>query len=240
MNRNEFIQAFQASGEITQAALVQLTTGAGVPNKDDTAAFGLDGALMEFSRDIPLVESVSQAWAGSPVTMEYWYHKSQVLSIESPTGQHPIALLDLSVVEVDGEAGSFYLSQIANGANYKLRYTALHRIPPMPESGDSDAPVDVTIPAYLHAAYFKLAAAVLYERLAGKHAETAGSSFAADSVSYQTKSGEYSRLAKEARKAYRRMLGLPEDFQMEYAGFSVELEQPDYRSMPEAIWPTLP
>jgi hypothetical protein len=236
MNRSEFIQSFVIAGEVTREALTELSNAIGVPAVEDVAAIALDGALLEFSQDSPKVATIAGTWAGAAVPLTGWYERSALLTVESPTGAHPPTYVDSSLIELDTDAGTVYLS-ISTGVLYKVRYTILHTIPTMPTGGAT--PTDISIPASLHKAFFKLAAAGLFEMLAGKYADTVGSAFQADSVNHQTKTGEYLRLAKEARTRYRLLLGLPEKPSLEYAGFGVELDQADYRTFPESsIWPT--
>lgn len=234
MNRTDFISKFQASGEVTAEALTQLAAVTGVQDPAAIAAAAMDAALVEFSRASRRVLSVSDSWAEAAVTLANWYEGSTLLTVECPTGTHPPTYLAPSQIELDQDAGTVYLISIASGTAYKIRYTVMHEIPAMPE-GDDD-PEDVTIPASQHTAFFRLTAAVIFERLAGRYAETTGSGFAADSVQYQTKTGEYLKLAKEARRQYRLALGLPETPSPDIAGFSVEYETPPWRTMPEVPW----
>jgi hypothetical protein len=133
----------------------------------------------------------------------------------------------------------------STGSAYKIRYTAIHDLP-YPKDEDTETEQDtaaaasVTIVDAHHQPFFRLTAAYGFDRLASLHGETIATAFAGDSVSHQTKSGEYIRLAKEARIQYRRMLGLPDNpavmpFMMHQA-----FDQPAHRIFNEdAPWPTV-
>lgn len=234
MNSKDFGAAFETSGEVTTAHLSELVA-AGMGGDPTAAALKmLEAALLEFSRVRPyVITTAAAAWAGTAVTLTSWYGMSELRHIECPTGAHPKTLLLPEQYDLDTESGALYLIGVDTGTLYSVRYTALHQIPAMP-TGDGTA-TPITIPDAMHAAYYKLAAAHVFDRLAARYAETTGASFTADSVSYQTKSGEYSRLAKAARAAFRTALGVAEEPHVGYAGFVSELDPAEYRSMPE-VW----
>lgn len=232
MNRIEFGQAFQRSGEVTLAQLRELATATGTPSPEEMSLAVLDSVLLEFSRDrARIVTTTASAWGGVAVALSGWFAHSSILYVESPVGSHPRTDLRSTEYEIDRETGSLYLTGVEAGAQYRVRYRALHEIAAMPTGGS--APTDATIPTALAPAYFKLAAAAVFDRLASRYAETVGSGFSADAVSWQTQSGEYRKLADRARAQYRQLLGLTDAPAVEAVGFSVELEQADYRSQPE-------
>lgn len=240
MNRSEFVQAFRNSGEVTSSHLDQLASAVAGGTAEQAAEALLDGVLLEFSRDrARIVTTTAAAWAGTDITLTGWFLHSSIVFVETPTGQHPPTYITADDYDLDTDAGTIYLTNVTVGASYRIRYKAVHEIPAMP-GNDADPgtePDPVTIPATLHAAYFKLAAVLAFERLAARYAETTGSGFTADSVNYQSKSAEYSRLAREARAKYRSMLGLSETYTPPACGFAVELDTPDYRTFAdEAPW----
>lgn len=235
MNRTEFIQAFLLSGEVAASQIAQLREATGAASNDAIAETVLLAALPEFSRAARRVTTASGAWASKAVTLTGWYEQSALLSVECPTAQHPKTYLDASYIELDREAGTVYLREVVDGTAYTIRYSILHEIPAMPD--DDTAPTAVTIPSSQHGAYYKLAAALTFERLASRYAETTGSGFAVDAVSYQTKTGEYLKLAKEARRQFRLALGLLPDATPEVGGIAVSIDTPSWRIMPEdAPW----
>ena len=235
MHRNDFIKKFQNSGEATTDAFTRLGEAVAGGTVEDIAGAIVDAALLEFSRDSQRISALTGTWDGATVvTLTNWYAQSQLLGVESPTGNHPPTLLTASQYDLDRDAGTLYFIGVSTGATYKARYTSLHTVPAMPADGSGTAPADVSIPDSLHQIFFTLCAAILFDRLAGRFAATTGSSFPADSVDHRTVSDVYRSLAKDARKRYRAALGLTEEYQVAPAGFMVELDTPDYRIMPEA------
>ena len=234
MNRKDFGAAFEQSGEVTTAHIAELVAS-GIGGAPDMAALKmLDAALLEFSRVRPyIVTTTAAAWTGTAVSLASWYDLSELRHVECPIDTHPRSVLLPEQYELDADAKTLYLIGVDTGTEFRVRYTALHVIPAMPEGDAAETPI--TIPTALHSAYFKLAAAHVFDRLAARYADTTGSSFTADSVSYQTKSGEYSRLAKAARAAFRSALGASEEPTVGWAGVHIEMDPAEYRSMPE-VW----
>jgi hypothetical protein len=241
MTRQEFITKFIASKELPDGSLVPHL---GKTNEEAAGSL-MDAALREFSRDVPQRKSVTGAWSGTEITLAGWYDGASVLSIECPTGNRPKTYLTVADYEGDPDTGAIYLLAASTGLGYRIRYNAMHDLPD-PKDQDTEAEEDaaaaavITIEPELHQAFFRLVAAYAFDRLASKHGETTGSAFAADSVSYQTKSGEYTKLAKEARLQYRRLLGLPDAPAPDPVLIHVPYDQPTSRTFPEDTpWPIM-
>lgn len=221
MNQSDIIQSFLESNFIPSSSLKVL--GA---NEGAVVLSAMNSILPEFSRDSRLRKTASGTWSGSDITLDGWYDESLLVSVESPVGERPPVYIPSRDIVLLPDVGKVYFV-VSNGAEYVVTYTVMHSLPE-----DTDA----TIPSNRITAFFKLTVGELFKKLASKHAETTGSPMLGDSVNYQTKTGEYLRLAREAHAEYRRLMNLPEKPVQRPA--SVSSEYDNTRVLPlEAPWP---
>ena len=197
MTRAELITAFHASSEVPASTLKLRFSGAA---EDEVVGAACDTALPEFSRDRPRKVSADKTWEGTLLALEGWMPSSHVLQVEYPKGEIPPTRLARWRYGCTDQ-GELYLPDLATGAEVRVTYTATHVLP---------AEGDISIDTADLPAFFKLVASSLLARIAVVHGESQAPEIAADAVAYQTKSGEYTRLAKDAYAVYCRMVGRDE------------------------------
>lgn len=197
MTRAELITAFQSSSEVPASTLKLRFPDAA---EDEVVGTACDAALPEFSRDRPRKVSADKTWEGALLALEGWIPSSHVLQVEYPKGAIPPTRLARWRFGCTDQ-GELYLPDLVTGTEVRVTYTATHVLPA------EDA---ISIDAADLPAFFKLVASILLARIAVVHGESQAPDIAADVVSYQTKSGEYTRLAREAYAVYCRMVGRDE------------------------------
>lgn len=196
MTRDELITAFKASSEVPTSTLkLRFPEG-----EDSAIGAAFDAALPEFSRDRPRRVSVDKTWAGALLPLEGWMPSSLVLLVEYPKGGIPPARLARYRYGCTDQ-GELYLPDLGAGAELRVTYTATHALP---------TEGNITIDTADLPSFFKLVASILLARISVVHGESQAPDIAADAVAYQTKSGEYARLARDAYAVYCRMVGRDE------------------------------
>ncbi len=166
-------------------------------------------ALARYSKDRP--EHAFKDSAGDGTAYDFalpsdWDDAlSTVLGVEYPQGEREPVFLqqrDWTIYGKGTSAAMFRLLRLtpATGETVRLFYSRSHT------ATDSAT----SVPAADQQAVAKLAAAEGCGILSRKYAETAEPIIGADSVNYQSKSGEYARLAKELRRQYLAHLGQKE------------------------------
>ena len=146
---------------------------------------------------------------------------STVLAIEYPQGER-------EPTYIEKEDWIFYRTTTslkirllavtpAAGKTARVTFTKLHTV-----DGSGS-----TIPAPDEDAVADLAGAIGLRQLAAVYANTVDASIAADSVDYKSKASEYSRLANELEKQYRKHLGLDDESETPAAMGFTDVDQTD-------------
>jgi len=129
---------------------------------------------------------------------------SKISSVEYPQGEQQPSMIALEEVTLYRSPTTLNLNFLtfspATGKTVRLSFTALHTV----------TATASTVPASDEEAVSALAASIGCQALATHYAQTQDPSLAADTVNYQSKSSEYSALAKRLQAMFNEFLGLKE------------------------------
>lgn len=192
MTLQDIIQQFQASGEIPTSTIGRLGIA------DDAVAYSIRSVLAEFSRACPVRASVDATGAASSVAIPGYTRGWSVDGVEVPAGSVPEEWASMDAYTIS--ASGVVALDGAPGEAWRVHYRRPHTVAGEDTSLESDDLVPL----------FKLVASDLFTKLAAYHAETQKPEFTADSVNYQSKTREYLALAKAAREAFYRIVGISE------------------------------
>lgn len=182
-------------------------------------------ALDRYSKDRPLKDLSDMTGDGSTFDFSLptaWDDAiSSALSVEYPQGeQSPVFLQrkDWTIYAAGTSAQMFrFLTLIpASGKTARLIYTRRHTI--------SETASETTIYGNDLAAFIKLVAAEACHELARRFAQTSAPTIAADAIDYESKSAEYTRLAKDLMRQYMNQLGMKEGDTAGPAGATLDLD----------------
>ena len=181
----------------------------------------VNAALKRYSRDKPLVSFADYAGDGEtydfPLPEDWDDSLSFIREVEYPQGERKPSCLRRSswIIYAKGTpAARFRLMYLSPQAGHTLRlfYTLGHTVD---DARTSVPENDLTAVAWL-------AAAEGCHLLARRFAQSSTPTLAADSVDYQSKSSEYTRLGRELERKYQNHLGRKEGEAAGPAGASLD------------------
>jgi hypothetical protein len=223
MTRSELIQGFIKSGMIPADTLSQL-------GEDTSSVVGsaMDAAVLEYSSDVPRKTEATGEWSGEQITLDGWDPNSSAIRYcEHPTDERPRKYVVADDRELDAESGTLFLLQAQSGKEYRISYTVPHSISNAEEDGE------VTLGSSDIPAFYQLALAYIFNKVAGHHAESMQSDIGADTVSHTTKTDIYLKLEANARTLYALIARLPEKKNKVFASAVVPLRAPSHRHFPD-------
>lgn len=197
-------------------------------------------AVLRYSQDRPLLRVADVVSAGGyvlPLPAGWVPGESALLSVETPVGSRPPALLvsGAFAVQVTPSGEEIVLAAALDaGAAARLAFEGPHTL-----SAATD-----TVPAKDRDALACWAAAVLCDQVAAHHAENREPTIQADRVDYTSPAREWAKRAEAYRALYFKLLGIDTGPQggavkPKPAGAVVNLDVPNSRlkpSMSKRLW----
>ncbi len=188
-------------GEMIRMALGRYSKDRQLKDYADMAG---DGSAFDFS--------LPAAWDGS---------LSVPIQVEYPQGEQVPEFLQRRDWTIYAEGTSaekfrFLTFTPASGKTARLFYTKRHTV--------SETAASTTIPENDQGAFLKLVAAEACYELARRFAQTSAPTLGADSIDYESKATEYTKLARDLMRQYARHFGMKEGDTAGPAGATLDLD----------------